>query len=641
MYNLGIGIGLGSGGGISYIPQAKSLFDRYKAINENPDNAQKIEINEFLDALVTAGVYAKLDNYYKLDAHTDSSSLLNIINTNFNATKLTASPPAFTQYKGFKGNGTGGLSTGYNLSSSPTNFTNTSCAYGFYVYDLTGVNLPSIGGRATNYLFMIEKDSSNKVRAYYSSGSSQKTTTAAYLTTEALVVYDYDGTNMRVYINGLKIHEEPVTMGTFPNAVAALFGYYNSTTFTPNTTGRGISDAFWGGHLTDAEHLAMYDAIAKYQLHKSGNVMNTTNFLANFPYAKTLNKLAVCGDSIMANELGGSIPVEYDEGDKYRPIRLTTNSIARRIYDKISTNKATHIRLDADEWTKSSGWAAVNDTTVFEPVYTNEKYHESTTANSYVEIVVPDGQENFSFICQKDENYDTLAITLNGGDISTYGSASVNCARTRNATGDIGNPYFVVKYENLPAGANTIRIAKGNNTNKARIWGGFYWHGNTIVVHNVAHGGHNIVELNTQHTTAELVENSFDGILFELPIINELSNPANYQTSIGTYIAMRTKLAGLDVLWISPNPLGTNPINQQNIYETFTSPTQEKLTNYYNLHNWRNNIPFVDLFNYYKTQVVADGGTLADGDAGIYTHDGTHPNIAGVDFQWNILDDYF
>jgi hypothetical protein len=367
----------------------------------------------------------------------------------------------------------------------------------------------------------------------------------------------------------------------------------------------------------------------------------TNNFIRSLSkYDKPLTKVCVLGDSLMANEVGGAIGVADDEGLTMRPMRLGINSVPRRIYDNIKFNTATHRRLDHANWTKSGTWTTINDTTIFDPIHSNETYHKSVVNSSYVEIVVPTGKENFALICHKGVGFGTLNISLNGGSISAYGNSSINLARASDGTGDTGNPYWTEQYLNLPAGNNTIRISKADNTDEVRIWGGLYWTGNTLIVHNTGHGGHAMTDLINHHIRAEVVDNDFDAILMEITVMNECSHGRTLANSLADLTTIfETHFAGKDILLMTPNPMGTDPRDgTPNYWSSYTNPSMLQFIENYKPYIFKKGIPFVDVFHWFKNKIENRGGTLEGGEGGIYyTTDGMHPSEAGCREWFNII----
>lgn len=625
----------------TYIPETKALLARF---DSEPANSEKVIINQFIKDLIDAGVWTKADVLYSLDADTENNSKLNYKSSSFGLVKGTT--PTFTVNKGWQGDNTGVLATGFNPSSSGENFTAASFSMGGFYYNMDQVAESSLAARegSTKQLYAIERQSNDGIRVYHTATNTTSSNGLSAMTV-GLIMIDVQGTVLKIYVNGvLKQTVNSITIAAFPNYPLFLFGINNSGVILGPTT-RMASNIFIGSGMSEAQHLAYFNACIKKFYSKSGNKFNDNLFLNTFDKtSKKLHKVAVCGDSIMANPTGGSIAVANDEGDGYRPFRLTYNTVSRRIYDGMSWNKATHKRLDLADWTKSGTWTDICGTTVIEPDYTNEKYYECAEANGYVEIVVPDGKENFAFICAKDASFDTISITLNGGSIAAYGAASIDCARVRLHANDIGNHYFVSSYEGLPAGANTIRITKGNNTNKVRIWGGLYWSGNTLIVHNVAHGGHAMQDLINEHLAAEISDNAYDHVMFQIPVMNEVSNTYSIATSM-VYLntILTTYLNTTDALIVDSHPFGASPVAPYtNYYTTYNNPYMEDYTIFFKLKAWEGSYSFVNMFNIFKQNIIALGGTLLGGEIGTtYTTDGQHLSESGNTLWYNSIKSIF
>ena len=366
-------------------------------------------------------------------------------------------------------------------------------------------------------------------------------------------------------------------------------------------------------------------------------IFNTEQFLTSISrFDKTLTKIAIEGDSLMANQLGGAIPSA--EPLTEQPIRLDTNTVSRRIYDLLSWNKPEHRRIDNASFTKSGVWSAVNDTTVWEPAHTNTRYHKSIEASAYVEYAIPDGFENFAIICQKDENFGNINITLNGGSIATYGQSVIDLNRTRGNAGDTGNAYYTEEYTSLPSGVNTIRIAKDANTTEVRVWGIFYWTGNTLMVYNIARGGHSIADLYLQHIEAELKENDFDAVLYQLTLMNDVGDNIASDTSRSYLdLILKTIIPEKDIAFMSTNPMGDNG-SGTNYYADNLTPSMEETNTVLAKYLHDKNIPFIDVFRAFKQKILNRDGTLIGGEGGLwYTTDGQHPNDGGVVEWWNII----
>lgn len=373
-------------------------------------------------------------------------------------------------------------------------------------------------------------------------------------------------------------------------------------------------------------------------------ISNTTNmnlgnvFSSLSKYDKPITIVCALSDSLFANPTGGPIPAP--EAATQRPMRLgASNNIPRRIYDFLSWNKPQWRRLDDAAWTKSGTWTAINSTAIFEPTYTTERYTTTVTPSAYAEITVPDGMENFAIIVREFTSLAVLNVTLNGvampsgNGVSSYDTNLVGAGPT-------GNPYKILHFKNLPAGANVIRITKDATANGLFLWGGFWWTGNTLVVMNVAHGGHTMDELINEHINDEVVRNNFDAILFQVTEMNEMgaANPRGTESAL-RYI-LGSLLADKDVLVTTPHPFGTNPLSPStNYYDMYKVPLTMKELNLLVkkvAHDYGH--PVLDKFSIFERKTINRGGTLENGDAGLwYTHDGQHHSPTGMDEDWNMI----
>lgn len=357
-------------------------------------------------------------------------------------------------------------------------------------------------------------------------------------------------------------------------------------------------------------------------------------------FDKPLTKIGVIGDSLMANDTGGAIP-NVESSVSERPIRLgQSNSISRRLYDYLSVNKPQFRRLDNAAWVKTGTWTKLNSTGFFEPIYANETYH-SSQAGATASITVPAGKENFAFICRIGTASGSIEAYLNGVLYKTIDTLKANAGHT-------GNPYKTVEILGLPSGqANTIEIrAKASNTNSIYLWGGFYWSGNTLMVYNTGHGGHNLQQLIDNHLDDEVVDNNFDAILFEHTLMNDTARMADSGTTLSQSIAalktiLDNKIKGKDLLMMSCQPYGIDPqVTSRNYYAQY--PGMEGVKDSLKQVVFDYKLPYIDVFDVFKKKVQNRGGTLAGGESGLwYTWDGQHQSEFGMEVFWNIIKPVF
>lgn len=368
----------------------------------------------------------------------------------------------------------------------------------------------------------------------------------------------------------------------------------------------------------------------------SFNIDSPFNSLSK--YDKRLNVLLILGDSLMANATGGAIPIgNLEPSVSRRPLRLgESNNIARRTYDYLSWNKPQFRRLDDADWFREGTWTTINTTALFEPTYTNEKYHITSTNGSKATIVVPQGNDNFALFYRIGTTSGTMSVYLNNVLYQT-----INTNKT--TAGHTGNPYKILAIELNINQANTIRIEYSNvSANPIYVWGGFYWAGKTIIVINAGHGGHTLQNLIDNHIDDEVVDNTPDVILFELTLMNDAGRMTDAGNTIQNSVnALKTilynKINGKDVIVMSCQPYGTDPVDgTPNYYINY--PGMEEMKDALKNVVHEAGLPYIGVFEFFKTKIINNKGTLAGGQGGIlYTTDGQHQNELGSTEYWNMI----
>ena len=381
----------------------------------------------------------------------------------------------------------------------------------------------------------------------------------------------------------------------------------------------------------------------------------TDAFLQSCSKGKCLTKIACVGDSLLANAIGGAIPSDLDEGRGKRPMRMLTNGIPRRIYDFLSWNKPIWRRLE--HW-DNNGFSLFSESGLFEG--TSEDYWKADVQGAYIELSIPDGYENFALICRTKSGYGSLKVTLNGGGVGKFANpyytdkvASNNVVNSSvvpqfiNIGEDIidlnqgitpnGNPYHIVEFHNLPSGTNVIRFTTTSNA-RCDVWGGFYWHGNTMVVMNLAHGGHTTSNLLSEHLEDELFSERYDAVMFEVTEMNNLRMSISETLSDLGIIINRFKMLNLDYCITSCNPLGLSIEHDTNFYSEYANPTMLQLNDKVRAFCYNKKVPFVDIFTYFHRNIISRGGSLESGEGGLwYTWDGQHGNEQGVKMWFDCL----
>lgn len=344
-----------------------------------------------------------------------------------------------------------------------------------------------------------------------------------------------------------------------------------------------------------------------------------------------LTRVYAVGDSLFANEYGGAV---LNTNLAENPPRMNNNNLPRRLYDAVCAAPATWRRMDHQDWTweAPTKWAAVNTSAEWEPPHSAgySRYHMSSHANTYAEITVPDGAENFALVMHADQGRGTVDVTLNSGSIAAYGPPEIDTARTRLHASDIGNPYKITEYHGLPAGPNVIRVTKRNDYKDVYLWGCAWWSGATVAVFNVAHGGHTLKDYENQHLQAEVMEAAPHAVVFQPMIMNEISPNTGAGHSVAETLAdldsFLDALGDVDILCVTPPAWGTNPQNPSvNYYAAFTNPDMETVNDAVVARIVERGLPCVDGFTLAKRRLGHQGATLLSGAAGSATTDGQHP----------------
>lgn len=350
---------------------------------------------------------------------------------------------------------------------------------------------------------------------------------------------------------------------------------------------------------------------------------NTEHFLSSLSRNdKPLTKLFVNGDSLMANQIGGTVP--NFEGEGAFPLMLSVNNIARRIYDLISWNKPIWRNLFHADWTKS-GWTD-DKANVLNRAHSLEHYYLSVNGAT-ASITIPENYENFAILCRKSTTAGSLNVMIDGAPVSV-GNASPTL------TAAFNNSFHVEQYIGIsPVGNKTLQI---QSVGVNHVWGIMYWSGNTLMVTNIARGGHNLRMLKT-YWNAEFVQNSPDALIFEIPELNQLRGTLSAGLTDLEYFVDQLKFR--DHCFMSCNALGTDPSDGTlNYWASYPDPNQRDFNNAFRDLLYNKGEPFIDVFHAFELKVLNRGGTLENGDCGLwYTHDGQHGSEAGQREWWNII----
>lgn len=253
---LSIGVGVDAGTlatGVEYVfanAEASALVARFTT---PPSAARESQIDNLVGSLKTAGVWTKLDAFYVLAAHDAQAAQRNWIADAFNLTPQNS--PAFTVDAGYAGNGTTSyLATGA-LSNALSSYQQNSASIG--VWCSTEVNTNFGIGTAAGAISRVQPRAGGNAGGRITSNAGGAAAPVA--SSIGLTAMDRSAAGaLKALRNGVQL----ITGTAASQAPAADEFYLLRDNLVYGAF--GISAAFIGGHLTDAEHLATYNALNTY-----------------------------------------------------------------------------------------------------------------------------------------------------------------------------------------------------------------------------------------------------------------------------------------------------------------------------------------------------------------------------------------
>lgn len=218
-----------------------------------PTSGRAADMYALISALMTAGVWAKLDVLYLLAAHDAQAARLNWIGSSYDLNAYSS--PIYTTDREVKGDGVMAWldATGYNPSSTVGKLLLNDASLGIWV------RTPSTGSGTEMYAgtgWMARRNTGSdwhyRVNDVTSSFGSPGDTAGFYVGCRA------DSSNKRLYKNGAQIATAAVASTALVSRINILGqsgGNYSTV---------GASAAFAGGNLNDAENVLLYSAIRTY-----------------------------------------------------------------------------------------------------------------------------------------------------------------------------------------------------------------------------------------------------------------------------------------------------------------------------------------------------------------------------------------
>jgi len=244
--------------GAGYIlPQTQALVARFTT---PPSLARMILINNLIGALITAGVWAKLDTLYLFAAADSQAARQNWIQNLYNCTAVSS--PTFTTDRGYAGDGAAShVDSGFNPSTASTpKFARNSAYFGFWSRTSGTQTVSAAGAFVADGITRLTRNTSND--------SSGRINQSAALASVGSVVTDGSGlfgiARSGASVNRLSRNGANLTTGT--DASTALvnatikFGTINGVSFSAVQFAAGM----FGENLSVAEETSAYTAVLAY-----------------------------------------------------------------------------------------------------------------------------------------------------------------------------------------------------------------------------------------------------------------------------------------------------------------------------------------------------------------------------------------
>lgn len=245
--------------GAIMLPETEAVIGR---MNATPSDTRKGLINNLISALISGGVWSRLDALWVMAAHDSQAAAVNWISGNFTAAQVNS--PVFTADRGFAGNGTSSyLNTGYVPGAVGTQATPEDHVGGVVVQSGIGMNNNFVFGNTT---FALTPQNS---ASFITARSANTNTTLGTVTVPTDVGHSTfmrinDGSlNVRFYRNGVFNSQSARGLGSLSNEALYVGGLNNANTFTLGNT-RRVSILYGGKSLTDTQLMAAQNAFNTY-----------------------------------------------------------------------------------------------------------------------------------------------------------------------------------------------------------------------------------------------------------------------------------------------------------------------------------------------------------------------------------------
>jgi len=248
-------------------PESLAIFDEFTT---PPTFERKLAINTCVAALIDAGVWDKLDVLYMFAAADSQAALINWKSPgSFTAT--AANSPTFTADRGFTGNGSAYLDTGYAPNTEAINLSLNSASLGGYTRNnrtsgATDALGGARGGGAEPFLGLQAKNASDKLAGAANTAGGFTLSTSTVGSAQGSSVVSRTASNLTtVYRDGASVGSDATASTAIPpgeNIFVLAMSRDAGSAFL--LSGDQVSSFFVGGGLTAGEVSDYYDAELAY-----------------------------------------------------------------------------------------------------------------------------------------------------------------------------------------------------------------------------------------------------------------------------------------------------------------------------------------------------------------------------------------
>jgi hypothetical protein len=238
----------------AFEPEAVALFAR---MDEQPNDALKVLINETIARLKEHGVWEHLDDLVMLCLHTSQASLLNWKGNYFNATFVNS--PRWTPFYGVYGENTKYINFNYNPYSDGVNYTLGDAFYGMWFAHGVNTTQYSCGTYTGSYYNMFRnRQSAGTMAGSINTGQllgASLTSTGKGLT----LIERKDSANIYYVRNGIRnIRTQAIGTGIADRNLFGMCANYNDSPTTGYYYDRGQIFVVGGG-MTEQLHTYLYE----------------------------------------------------------------------------------------------------------------------------------------------------------------------------------------------------------------------------------------------------------------------------------------------------------------------------------------------------------------------------------------------